>query len=106
VVIQLSREEMHRLLDHGTEIVCLVTKNDDFGLRLTAIDFVFDSGNAAVIDIPTASAPKGLKIGDAVLYKERRTGYALITPISPSDGAAQQELRSARKEFLPAMFAH
>ena len=87
--------------------------NDDFGLRLTAIDFVFDDGKPAVIDIPTISAPnkvkerlKQLNVGEAIIYQERRNGSSVITPIFPSDKIAREKLRSAREEFLPQIYAH
>ena len=54
-VSQVSDEQVQALLKKGAPIVCLVSMNDDFGLRLTAIDFVFDDGKPAVIDIPTIS---------------------------------------------------
>ena len=98
----VSRVEFKELSTE-VKVPCLITKNNsEDGLILAAYQFMFDNGNAVLIQLPETPA---FVVGEPCLY-QNLGGHVHVTPAQPVGSDAIAELNAARREFLPQMFAN
>lgn len=101
----ITHTEFRDLLFSEASVICLIVKNNSIdGLILAAYQFVFDNGNAVLLQHQHRETP-GLAVGEACLY-QCIGGRTQITPAQPVGAESIAELHAAKQEFLPRMFAN
>lgn len=98
----ISRADFKELCTE-VKVPCLITKNNsEDGVILAAYQFMFDNGNAVLIQFRETP---GFVVGEACLYQSIG-GRAQVTLAQPVDSDTIAELNAAKQEFLPQMFAN